>query len=555
MTTPIYHDIARARSAAPITRDWALMLYQTSGTDDPITKDVGDVLDLIAAADIGNPIVALAYAPATRVLTFTHRDASQGTITLAAGGGISAVNLAVNRSASEVTITNDAGSNAQIPAADANNAGVMSRDQFSHLDSYPTLQDASARVGRIPKIIAGGTIDWQDDERGTGGGANLAASGGATGRDTLTAGSQGSDTTAARGGHTHQAVAPAVAGSPGTDGLMRGADKQKLDGIADGAEVNVQADWDATSGDAFIQNKPSIPEPATATPVQSGASGAVGSSLLYARQDHRHQGDGGGGGTATLNYVQLLDWTPAAPVVAQTAGGNDMGFTEMPAAAAFTATPNADDFILIQFSISNSATKTADDTEPHSISEGMKGSEWNDLATTANGAAIGATIGFTTAAFQAHAGNASTWARGVIGKGVNNRIGFTFTNQVDAYITRVIVHSWGGASAAPPAPPAHQRYGRYAPAAATLTSAYVRAGTGSTTEDLTLAGAPAGRGFVGFWSAQRLTFISSQSFGLEGTPPPNILNRFTETQADSGYLYVINQSIAQGAINSAWILR
>ena len=30
----------------------------------------------------------------------------------------------------------------------------------------------------------------------------------------------------------------------------------KLNGIAEGAEVNVQSDWDATSGDAFIKNKP-----------------------------------------------------------------------------------------------------------------------------------------------------------------------------------------------------------------------------------------------------------------------------------------------------------
>ena len=40
------------------------------------------------------------------------------------------------------------------------------------------------------------------------------------------------------------------------DGLMSSADKTKLNGIAAGAEVNVQSDWNATSGDAFIKNKP-----------------------------------------------------------------------------------------------------------------------------------------------------------------------------------------------------------------------------------------------------------------------------------------------------------
>ena len=36
------------------------------------------------------------------------------------------------------------------------------------------------------------------------------------------------------------------------------AEKTKLAGIATGAEVNVQADWNATSGDAQILNKPAL---------------------------------------------------------------------------------------------------------------------------------------------------------------------------------------------------------------------------------------------------------------------------------------------------------
>ena len=42
-------------------------------------------------------------------------------------------------------------------------------------------------------------------------------------------------------------------------GLMSAEDKTKLNGIAAGAEVNVQSDWNATSGDALILNKPTIP--------------------------------------------------------------------------------------------------------------------------------------------------------------------------------------------------------------------------------------------------------------------------------------------------------
>ena len=44
-----------------------------------------------------------------------------------------------------------------------------------------------------------------------------------------------------------------------TDGFMSSGDKTKLDGIATGAEVNVNADWNAISGDAQILNKPTIP--------------------------------------------------------------------------------------------------------------------------------------------------------------------------------------------------------------------------------------------------------------------------------------------------------
>ena len=45
-------------------------------------------------------------------------------------------------------------------------------------------------------------------------------------------------------------------------GFMSPSDKTKLDGIASGAEVNVQSDWNETdtSSDAYIANKPTIPE-------------------------------------------------------------------------------------------------------------------------------------------------------------------------------------------------------------------------------------------------------------------------------------------------------
>lgn len=52
-------------------------------------------------------------------------------------------------------------------------------------------------------------------------------------------------------------------------GLMSSSDKTKLNGIASGAEVNVQSDWNVTdsSSDAFIKNKPTIPSAVTESTV------------------------------------------------------------------------------------------------------------------------------------------------------------------------------------------------------------------------------------------------------------------------------------------------
>jgi len=49
-----------------------------------------------------------------------------------------------------------------------------------------------------------------------------------------------------------------AAASSAIAGVMTNTDKSKLDGIASGAEVNVNADWNATSGDAQILNKPTL---------------------------------------------------------------------------------------------------------------------------------------------------------------------------------------------------------------------------------------------------------------------------------------------------------
>lgn len=92
------------------------------------------------------------------------------------------------------------------------------------------------------------------------------------------------------------------------------AEKNKLGGIAAGAEVNVQANWAEgnSSADSYIQNKPTIPSKtsdltndsgfitsadvpegvaaSTTTPLMDGTA-ATGNETAYARGDHRHPSD------------------------------------------------------------------------------------------------------------------------------------------------------------------------------------------------------------------------------------------------------------------------
>jgi tagatose-1,6-bisphosphate aldolase len=94
-------------------------------------------------------------------------------------------------------------------------------------------------------------------------------------------------------GYTTAASTGTVTSSTGTDatipaattslaGLLTGADKTKLDGIATGAEVNVNADWNAVSGDAQILNKPTLGTAAAAdtTDFATAAQGTLADSAL-----------------------------------------------------------------------------------------------------------------------------------------------------------------------------------------------------------------------------------------------------------------------------------
>lgn len=112
----------------------------------------------------------------------------------------------------------------------------------------------------------------------------------AGGADVLTAADVGADPAGSAAAAQAAAIAASApvahVGAGGTahadatttvSGFQSAADKTKLDGIAAGAEVNVNADWNATSGKAQILNKPTTMAPtAHSHPVgdlaQSGAT-------------------------------------------------------------------------------------------------------------------------------------------------------------------------------------------------------------------------------------------------------------------------------------------
>ena len=95
-----------------------------------------------------------------------------------------------------------------------------------------------------------------------------------------------------------------------TNKVFTATEKTKLSGIASGAEVNVQSDWnEADSGsDAFIKNKPIIPSgltPATTvvSEVSYGQAPSVGTSTNYAREDHTHGTPAGGSGISEAQAI------------------------------------------------------------------------------------------------------------------------------------------------------------------------------------------------------------------------------------------------------------
>jgi hypothetical protein len=168
-------------------------------------------------------------------------------------------------------------------------------------------------------------------------------------------------------------VAPATTSA---DGLLSSSDKTKLDGIASGAEVNVNADWNASSGDAQILNKPTSLTPTahaashhmggddeldwnliSNTPTLGSASGAdIGTgSTEVAAGDHVHgnlTSDGKVGSdsgrvlvTTTAGAVTALALGTAGQVLTVNSGANGVEFAAASGGGVTGAASSASDVL------------------------------------------------------------------------------------------------------------------------------------------------------------------------------------------------------------------
>lgn len=154
-----------------------------------------------------------------------------------------------------------------INAATTSAAGSMSAADKTKLDGIAAGAQVNANAfGTI--VVAGSPNVVADNPSGTltlVAGANITLTANA-GTDAVTIAATGSTGVASVTGTapivSSGGANPAIsitAATTSAAGSMSASDKTKLDGIAAGAEVNVQSDWNAVSGDALILNKPTIP--------------------------------------------------------------------------------------------------------------------------------------------------------------------------------------------------------------------------------------------------------------------------------------------------------
>ncbi len=208
--------------------------------------------------------------------------------------------------------------NAHVAAADPHGqyalestlATVATTGAYGDLSNRPTLGSAAAQnvgtaAGNVVQLDNAGRLPAVDASQLTG-----LPSGGVSSVS-------GTAPIVSSGGNT-----PAIsitAATTSAAGSMSGADKTKLDGIQAGAEVNVNADWNASSGDAQILNKPTLGTAAAAatTDFAPAAQGVT--------NGNSHDHNGGDGAQIAYGSLSGLPSIPGPTDLSYTASSRLLG--------------------------------------------------------------------------------------------------------------------------------------------------------------------------------------------------------------------------------------
>jgi hypothetical protein len=157
--------------------------------------------------------------------------------------GATKSDLAYNGSPTQGIVTNTGGTDATLPLSNPTNAGLL--PPINTLVSKPSPVGADALILSDSENSNNYKRLQISDLPVQSGTANLSYT------PSSTNGTVVSDTGT-------NAILPA--GSTTNASLMLPGDKTKLNSISSSAEQNVQSNWNATSGDSFIQNKPQVLE-------------------------------------------------------------------------------------------------------------------------------------------------------------------------------------------------------------------------------------------------------------------------------------------------------